>query len=168
MRRYLAAAVVSLAALTACGQPQTSEVVSAGGAVPSAASSQESSEEDGLKFAQCMREHGIDMADPEPGGGGSVMIRRKADAERLEEAGKACGKYSPFGPESTYSNDPEIQDAFLALARCMRGHGVDMPDPDFSGGSVRFSGNGVDPDSPKTEKALEACRDHLPSPGNLP
>ncbi|KFU81603.1 hypothetical protein SAMN04489729_5874 [Amycolatopsis lurida] len=46
------------------------------------------------KEAKCMREHGIDFPDPEPGGKGGAAIAlgdANGDPKKFEEAAKACG-----------------------------------------------------------------------------
>jgi hypothetical protein len=52
----------------------------------------------------------------------------------------------------------------------MRDHGIDMPDPDFSGGGAfQIGGEGVDPAAPDFQAADEECRpileDILPGRG---
>ena len=58
-----------------------------------------------------------------------------------------------------------MQETMLEFAACMREHGVDMPDPDFSGGGARMQfragAGGVDPESPTFQKAQEACQEIL-------
>ena len=58
-----------------------------------------------------------------------------------------------------------MQETMLEFASCMREHGVDMPDPDFSGGGARMQfragAGGVDPESPTFQKAQEACQEIL-------
>jgi len=50
-----------------------------------------------LKFATCMREHGVDMPDPEfRGGGGSFPLPDNADSKEFKAAHEACKQY--FGP----------------------------------------------------------------------
>ncbi len=168
MNKYVtAAALISLATLAGCGQAEGAKVASAGETAASAApsaSSSASSQADGLKFAQCMRENGVDMPDPEPGGG-NVMLRGKTDEATLKKASDACRKYNPIGSGKKMLNDPKTQDALLRFARCMRENGVDMKDPDFSGGPVRMGGEGMDPQSPRTRKAIDACQEHLPGGG---
>lgn len=165
MNKYVTAAVViSFAALAGCGQTEGAKVASAGEAATSAApsaSSSASSQADGLKFAQCMRENGVDMPDPEPGSG-NVILRGKTDDATLKKASEACRKYNPIGSGKKMLSDPKTQDALLRFARCMRENGVDMKDPDFSGGAVRLGGAGMDPESPQTKKAMDACQKHLP------
>ena len=48
----------------------------------------------------------------------------------------------------------------LAFAKCMREHGVDMPDPEFGSGgtTVMIGGDGIAFDSPTFKAANEACR----------
>jgi hypothetical protein len=55
----------------------------------------------------------------------------------------------------------EMQDQALAFSRCMREHGVNMPDPNFDGeGHVMMKiddSSGIDPSDPKFEAAQQAC-----------
>ncbi|HYH51394.1 MAG TPA: hypothetical protein VEG38_17740 [Acidimicrobiia bacterium] len=67
------------------------------------------------------------------------------------------------------------EDAMLAFARCMRDNGVDMPDPDTSGGAgvVTFragpasGGHRIDADRETFEKAHEACKDLMGDAGPM-
>jgi hypothetical protein len=43
------------------------------------------------KIAQCMREHGVDMPDPTPEGGGAVTLGEGTDMEAMKKASEACG-----------------------------------------------------------------------------
>jgi hypothetical protein len=130
-------------------------------------------QEAALEWASCMREHGVDVPDPQVGEDGRVEIRpgsgmrldRTADEAR--EAREACG--TPFGdagpPQLSDEQRDELQETMLEFAKCMREHGVDMPDPDFSGGVGVFRaggpGSGIDPGSATFQKAQEACQDIL-------
>jgi hypothetical protein len=120
-----------------------------------------------LDFARCMRGQGIDMPDPEVDEQGRVRMRIRAggsgqgsrpDPRKLEAAQKACG--TPFGGDGPGQIDPEARDAMLAYARCMRGQGVDMPDPTGDGMVLR-RGEGPDPTSAEFEAADKACNHHL-------
>ena len=117
--------------------------------------------EGGPRVRPCMREHGVDMPDPQtaaarrrrvhhgrPGrtsaaGGGAAAGGRwpaRAMPEEFDEADEACRHFlddliQDGGPPM----DAEAQDKALKFAKCMREHGVDMPDPDFSGGGGGFS-----------------------------
>lgn len=140
-------------------------------------SSDGSPEEQGLKFAQCMRDNGVDMPDPVQDSDGRLEMRVRAGSgrgqqgpapEKVEAAMQECRQYAPNGGEPpSEAERQEMQDAALAHAQCMRENGVDMPDPKFSdGGGVRIGGPGskINPESPSFQKAEETCRDKLPGP----
>ena len=128
----------------------------------------------GLDFARCMREHGVDVPDPSAGEGGMVMIGPgpgevqagtaiSGPPAGFQEADKACRHFLEGligdGPGPL---EPEEQDRALKFAKCMRDNGVDMPDPDFSGGGVRITisggpGSASGPDSETFKAAQKAC-----------
>ena len=140
-----------------------------------------------LEFTECMRDHGVDMPDPEvveggPGGGGGFAITSEAkaagddgasgpgDTDAFEEANEACGDIlsDVFGdaPQMSPEEEAEMRDNMLAFAECMRDHGIDMPDPEFESGGGGFSmrvgepgAGGIDPSDPDFEEAQEACQD---------
>ena len=120
-------------------------------------------------FAKCMRDKGINVPDPEPGGG-PVRIGPGTGIDmgdpKFEQAQDACAK--ELGDLIPGAGDPsqrqEFQDKALAFAKCMRENGVDMPDPTFGeGGRVeqRLEG-GVSPDDPKFQEAQKKCESLLP------
>jgi len=160
-----------LMALTACSGKGKDDggVASIGGtpsaAATSAAPSREDVEEMALKFAQCMREHGVDMPDPEIDGG---RITQRINAgpggkEKVEAAQEACKEYAPSGPGGG-KVDPEAQQEMLDHAQCMRDNGVEkFPDPNPNEGGVRIDGEiAGDPDF---KKAQESCDAKLGRPG---
>jgi len=125
-----------------------------------------------LAFARCMREHGVDMPDPDTSGGGPGVVTFQAggpggdldaNATKFREANDACkdlmGDAGPMNlsPEQAQ----EMQDQALAFSRCMREHGVNMPDPNFDGeGHMTMKiddSSGIDPSDPKFEAAQQAC-----------
>jgi hypothetical protein len=119
------------------------------------------SEEDrqaaGLKFAKCMREHGVEMEDPK---GGRITVKSgPGDQANMEKAQEACQKYLPKISEADRKKGA---DQALKFAKCMRKNGVeDFPDPDGMG--IRIDGGiGDDPDF---KKAQEACQDIMGGPG---
>ena len=131
-----------------------------------------------LKFAKCMREHGIDMPDPQRVGNGGIKQTMKAGANadnaKVQAAQKDCQKYMQIGGGRAPSaaERAKVQNAMLDYAKCMRAHGVDMPDPKFSnsggvtfqlGGPGRKGGTtgGPNPESPSFKKADEACHAKL-------
>ena len=116
-----------------------------------------------LKFAQCMREHGIDMPDPEPGGG--VMLNGEGVApEQLEAAEADCQKWMDMAmPEDGGGElSEEEKQAFLDMAACMRERGYSFPDPTFDGGRVtqkieKGEGDLPGPEDPGFEQDQEEC-----------
>jgi hypothetical protein len=78
----------------------------------------------------------------------------------LSGSGKATATTNPGG-----SKDP--QQAALAYARCMRQHGINMPDPkvDPTEGMAGLLPQGVNPDDPKFKAAQQACQQYTPNGG---
>jgi hypothetical protein len=138
---------------------------------------EEETQEAFRKFAQCMREHGIDMPDPQfeggGGDGGGVIIQGEAaagskegDPENFEAADKACQKHLEGVVDARRGQlDPEEEEKMkqraLDFAKCMREHGIDMPDPQFGeGGRVTQEigpNSSMDPNDPKFQEAQEEC-----------
>src|SRR4029453_13032 len=124
--------------------------------------SKQDAQQAALAFARCMRQHGIDMPDPQMSGN-RITQEFKAgpgskgpDDPKFKAAQQACNKYLPKGahpPKPT----PQQQQQMLALARCMRQHGINMPDPDPNGGAIVIGPKtGVNPDDPKFKAAQQA------------
>ena len=142
-----------------------------------------------LQFAKCMREHGIDMPDPvvqqadgSDGGetqvaiqvGGDTPGASPPDPKEMEAANKDCQHFmadaaGTFDPPSA-EDQAKMQEQALAFAKCMREHGIDMPDPQFSGDgnfgiaissgpddSSNSGGPPFDPNSQEFKDANEAC-----------
>jgi hypothetical protein len=105
-------------------------------------------EEAVLAFAECMREHGVEMPDPSVNEG-RVAIAISGDngvsEAEMEEAQKACEPLMANARGGEMQRDPEreaeMQQQMLEFAECMREHGIDMPDPEFgSDGRVTIRG----------------------------
>jgi hypothetical protein len=107
-----------------------------------------------------MREHGVDMEDP--GAGGELRLEiRPGNRKKVEAAQKACeGLLENARPKLSEEQQAEMQEAMLAFAKCMRQHGIDMPDPKFGedGMMSQQVGKGdVNPDDPRFKEAAKAC-----------
>lgn len=139
-------------------------------------------------FAACMREHGVDIQVSSAGegaaGGGKVISGNSGSGPKtgtgtdqgrddLEAANKACGHLLPRGgmnaPGGTM--DPEMEQKLLDFSRCMREHGIDMPDPKFENGGATVQlggpdddGSNLDPTSQEFKDAEKACESILPKP----
>ena len=159
-------------ALAACGTPADGDqVASLSGGDATTTTKGTGDEEDpqqrAIDFARCMREHGVDMPDPEVDDQGRVRVRigaggdgRRPDPKKLEEAQKACGGLMGGG-DGPGQIDPAARDAMVSFARCMREHGVDMPDPTGDGLLMRRGEGGPDPESEEFQQAEKACDHHL-------
>jgi len=136
-------------------------------------------EEAQLEFAECMRENGVDIPDPQPGQAGMVFGVKKGpagkstginpDDPKTKKAMAACeDKLGAIRQDISPEEKEEFKEDALAFAECMREHGVDMPDPQFSGDGkvqMRIGGpgsSGPSPDSPAFRQAQEACQDKMP------
>lgn len=126
--------------------------------------------EGALKFAKCMRDHGVDMPDPKRAGGGGITMARKGNpnSPTSKAAEKACEKYMEVdggGEAPDPAKVAKMKESMLAYARCMRDEGVDMPDPEFSNGGARVKmgepGSKIRPDSPKFKAADKVCHSKL-------
>ncbi|HMG40525.1 MAG TPA: hypothetical protein VK611_04320 [Acidimicrobiales bacterium] len=132
-----------------------------------------------LEYAACMRDHGVDMPDPEFNGEGGVAINagpatgdREAAEETMEAADEACQPImEDVMPDIQLSPEEQaqMQDEQRAVAQCMRDKGWDMPDPQVGDdGSVRVEGgpggNGraMSPENQEDNLAdMEACQEEL-------
>jgi hypothetical protein len=116
-----------------------------------------------LAYARCMRQHGINMADPKLDANesmGSVLPEGvNPDDPKFKAAQQACQQYTPNGGQPIKPNQQQKQQ-LLAFARCMRQHGINMPDPDANGG---VDMRGVDSDTPKVKAAEQACQQYTPN-----
>jgi hypothetical protein len=188
--RLIAASVALVALVAACSGTANGPGVAtlddpgasgSHGSSPSPAASAMTPQDAALAYARCMRENGVDMPDPKvtTAGDGGIKIDQGGGApvskEKLTAADKVChplmAAAGPGGPGGHLS--AEELDKLLQFAKCMREHGVDMPDPNADGGFVtQISGNGdgsgtagtgaMSPDDPDFQAAQTACASLLP------
>jgi hypothetical protein len=164
MTRYplILAAVAGALALEACGSANDGK----GGTA--SADGQDRAFEGALRFAKCMRDHGVDMPDPKRDSNGGIMLtgpaggnRTKLGDPKMKAAQSACQKYmdNGGGPPLDPAAQAKLQDAFVAYAGCMRGKGIDMPDPKVRGHRIQM--RLTNPDSPAFKAADTACHHFL-------
>jgi hypothetical protein len=161
-------------AVTACGgADKPSGVASLGGsATPTTSGSKAGGGKDlsndlpqALAWARCMRQHGVNLPDPQLSGDGGIIQRfprgvgKGPDDPKFRAAEQACRQYQPDGGQPGRPSPQEQQEA-LAFARCMRQHGISMPDPQITAeGIVEQFPTGVDrDDKPRLRAAEQACR----------
>ena len=165
------AAVIGASAmvmLAGCGGSSPSTSTGGGGSNSSAAAGGDSSAvappnsnsvaADAVKFARCIRSHGVsDFPDP-PSSGQLTIPPDDRNTPAFERAQKACRSLMPggaggAGPNGQKSDMTRAQ--ALRLARCIRAHGVpNFPDPNASGG---ISLGNINTNSPAVKAALQAC-----------
>ncbi len=169
----IAPAVVGLAlATSACGGTPNAGVASLATtttARPAAAASHGGSSAGGElgEYAACMRSHGVvdfpAAASFEPPGGikaakGQMVQVTKSEASTptFEAGQRACAQYLPPPTTTPQVSATEIR-KLLAVARCMRAHGVSaFPDPNPTTGAMDPPA-GIDRTSPQVLAALRAC-----------
>ena len=200
-RRFrLPAAFAALAvAAGACGGAKAGGVATLGDrgttttvARQASAEAKQDFEDAMLEYARCMREHGVDVPDPQfesdGEGGGQFKVIAGGPANIKDDAAftaaqTACqpimDKAEQNMPRPSPEQEAKMRDDALAMARCMREHGIDMPDPTFDSdgrasiqfkkpvgdssgatGAVSAGGGGVvvsPMDDPKFKAAMEAC-----------
>ncbi|MEU8137599.1 hypothetical protein [Streptodolium elevatio] len=159
-----AVAFACVLTLSACakdggGSDKDGDVASLGdkdknaGAPPEAAAGEKG---DMVKYAQCMRDNGVDM--PDPNADGSMMAQAipadgGPEAAKMETASNACRKWLPNGGEITEKQKAEMRESNLKMAQCLREHGLNVPDPDPDGRMALDLGS----DQAKADEAMKAC-----------
>lgn len=142
--------IAVLAMLTACTNPPSNEVATADSPAATTSSTSDATP-DPRRFAACLRERGVDVADPQPGQ--QVELPNKDDKTR--SALRACAEFAPPSQQEDSSIDPA---AARAYAQCVRAQGFpDFPDPDENG--PRIPKNLIDDERFNT--ADRECAHHL-------
>jgi len=169
MRKSVPAICVSIVALlvaAGCAKPDDgAPVASVSGTGAPSATPNLSVLEQGLRHAQCMRDHGVPEADPRVNPDGGVSVGGGYDKHTLDDgvlanAIEACKPYQVVMP-------PDVQAAKLAgareVAQCMRAHGVESyPDPDPNDLSKSLPDEVRD--DPDYDQAKEICDTRSPDP----
>jgi hypothetical protein len=167
---YLVPALLTatLLTLTACGGGSGGSQVASldkgsSSATPSTAASGDL-EKEVTAYVECLRKQGMDLPDPTVDAKGQISFGRPAngqtiDRTKLQAAQKVCGDVPAGVTAGLNLNDPALQDAALKFAQCMRGQGVDVPDPDVSklGSGGNMFGN-INRDDPKVAAGIKACQ----------
>jgi hypothetical protein len=139
-----------------------------------------------LEWAQCLRQHGVDVSDPDSSG--TVTLQSNGGIQHLQwgssatDAGtppevqtamNACKQYQPQGGQGPGPVDQKALDAGVKYAQCMRQHGIPMSDPIASAGGggteiqahAQSGPGGVNPNSDQFKQAQNACKHFLSSGG---
>jgi hypothetical protein len=105
-----------------------------------------------IRFAQCMRQHGINVPDPAPGSGRITINPQGSTDAQIQAAQEACRKYRP---ETSNPRDGADSDRMVRLARCLRRHGVNVADPQ-PGQPLKINDQGQD--RQQLQQANQACQ----------
>jgi hypothetical protein len=155
----------------------TATVAACGGSSNDSGDSQTDRTDAALAYTSCMRDQGIDMPDPQADGNMVLKADSGIDpnSEEFKAAQEECGDImddamSKGGPQ----DNEEVQDQMLDFAACMRGQGIDFPDPKVEDGKVLIGPgpSGEKVDKATMERATKACEDKMPEglgrPGSPP
>jgi len=118
-------------------------------------------------FAECMRGEGVDIPDPVIGADGFPELSSPLDLEELDldAAVDALQTCQSFLEGVSLGFELEDQTAFLdalvEFAACMRSQGIDLSDPDVSGGIGPGVFPDLDLDDPDILAAIAECQSLL-------
>jgi hypothetical protein len=164
----VAAALGGLAVgAAACGgSPPGGSVAGSGGATttvgPSASggSDPQSQQAALVKYASCMRSHGVTNF-PDPSGSGFLNLPSGVDpnSPQFQSANQACQNLLPKGGGSQVTS-PQNLSGIAKYASCMQQHGIQISAG--ANGQLSF-GSSVDPNSPQFQAAQQACQKLVPA-----
>jgi hypothetical protein len=162
-RRWVIAALAAGAALGAVAL-----LTACGGSSSSAGTAASADQQQGIEYAQCMRDNGVPDF-PDPNADGRFSLTHGGDGVDQDDptfraAAETCRELAPGG-EHQNVGDPTYVEQMRSFSRCMRENGLpDFPDPDANGQLQLPHGEGGYGD-PKVEAAMEKCREKLPGGG---
>jgi hypothetical protein len=147
--------LAALLVLAACGSDkQGNDVASKGPSASASAASDVRTTASGTGVRQTAGQRD-GHADPPAGAANGAMPAVQGDPSdpKVAKALEACQKYAG-GSTGADPNDPEATKRRLAFAKCMREHGVDIPDDPMKGMTLGMS-------DPKAKQAMDACQASL-------
>jgi hypothetical protein len=145
-----------------------------------------------LDYSKCMRAHGVDMPDPtfdDSGGGMGVIMQGGGDPSKgppneaaFKSAETACKPIldaaQKDAPRPSPEQEAKMRDQALKFAQCMRGKGLDVPDPTFDnnggmkieshaagGGPSSSNGPTTGGPDPAFQQAAKDCSNESGGPG---
>ncbi|MDA8291325.1 MAG: hypothetical protein M0Z33_06540 [Actinomycetota bacterium] len=162
------------AGVASLGSTTTSTTAPAPSGAPAPAGSPGAVYSDVLRFAACMRSHGVPgFPQPTISSNGKGVGIKIAPGSGVDPGSKSfvsaqgeCRKYLPAGGGAHAATITPAQQAdYLKAAACMRSHGiVGFPDPVFNGGQVSFPiPTGMSPSSTSFLRARQICEALIPA-----
>jgi hypothetical protein len=172
----LPAMLLALAlAVAACGggDGKARGVASLGGGSGTATATTRAGGDDrqkALNWARCMRQHGINTPDPRFDANGRVVWMAEPPAAggaaklKYRAAEQACKQYEINGGPPPHPPSAQERQRALAFAKCMRQHGINVPDPRIDATGVHQQlPEGMNRDDPRLRAPRQACRQYLPN-----
>ncbi|MEU4197991.1 peptidoglycan-binding protein [Kribbella sp. NPDC026611] len=156
--RRIAVLILLATALTACGSSGGGQAVPTADQPSSTTSAPAgpSSTKAATTFSECMQNHGVEVAEPDPGKGLTGLDPALTETPAFKTALEACKDLLPGGVRG--STAPIDLTKYLAFSKCMRANGLpDFPDPKPGSKDGLFGGGAVDRNSPTFQKASKAC-----------
>jgi hypothetical protein len=154
------------------GGGKTSGVASLGGGSATSTTTAGGRQDDmqkALNWARCMRQHGVNMPDPRFDAQGRMLPPEPAAVPNAQAklkskaAEQACKQYEPSGGPPTHPPGAQERQQALAFARCLRQHGINVPDPQIDATGIHLLPEGMDEDDPRLRAPRQACRQYLPN-----
>ncbi|MBC6461963.1 hypothetical protein [Actinomadura sp. HBU206391] len=172
-KRFLVVCLLPLLLVTAAACTKSNDgkgVASVNGSATPSATPSLSLLGQGIRWARCMRQHGVPMPDPVVANGDGIRFegadKDAFDRDVAEKADEACKPYRPVLPADGQRKKLE---AARQESRCLREHGVASypdPDPNDLGKDLPQAVR----DDPQYEQAKEICtaqiRSSRPSPSS--
>jgi hypothetical protein len=161
--------------LAACGGSSSSSSTSANAAATSATGATGATGRGAGRFTalrECLQKNGITLPKRTPGqrpqggaggflggGAGGPQLPKGVSRAQYEAAVKKCGGGAFVGAGGRI-NSPGVKQALAKFATCMRENGVNVPEPNTSGGPI-FNTKGLDTSSAQFKTADAKCRSDL-------
>jgi hypothetical protein len=171
----LACLFLILGPAAACSQSTDDDgLATAGGAGQDGGPAQDgyaTGEVDPVKWASCLREHGLRVDDPVPPEIKPHIHEELASPEQLAAAVEACRQFNPNYGRPEPPPDPAEVELMRQFAACMREHGVPFDDPGPDGRIRPPDPGTATADSVGGEvfdEALTACNDRVPGVATIP
>ena len=171
-RTLLALAATTLLLLGGCAGKTSGEGVATAGDPTTSATAEAETEGDiaaqTAKFAQCMRDNGVEMPDPEVHGDRVTFGMPEggaADRDKTQAAHEKCKQHLPNGGEPPKLSDEDLEQ-MRKFSQCMRDNGFpDFPDPEPGGGIRIDGGQNMDPENQQFKDAHAKCEQYMPKRG---
>lgn len=151
--------------LTACSSTSTGPQVAAappahGGATVTTSAAPQSPAQTWHQWAACMRQHGAQISDPTLNAQNEPQINQSQMAaipEQVKDAAQQACRPIIAGVLSGTGGKNVSPQRGLAIARCMRSHGVpDFPDPDAATGALHITP--AMQNEPAFQQAWQTCK----------